>query len=997
MIKHHDYGRLSEELSRQFNAVELATTNAKRANKEWLKTTLSQKDEARSRLGQPITPLHFPKATLPRTYIVQKIEQEFVNEQRIVFLLGEEGCGKSWVAASVIDKFEGISIFLSAERLERHTTEEDINHLLITSLATQCGQFCHDEVIIKRWHKRLQGWEQNNRMSRLLIVLDGLNQRPEFSWDKIIGKLYKIVSKVGGQLIVTTREQLFRRKIKQGLSNRFLEVNVSNWSESERNELLYLNGVSIELLDPTTASSLLNPRLLSIALEVLPLDNLDAWQGLTTDRLLFEHLRLSQRDNTEPYTSDELAKRLSDHASEALDKLKVNPHNTELLFQSDTGYVAEGRFFEILNGPNLRYRLKEPGLTLALGYGLVDRIWEAYYDNKNLDEVLFQLLEPISALDRTVEVVLASLTICALDDQRFDDKVFVTILYGFSNLQNPDEQRYNSFRDICFTRFNAFLLALERCLLKTDHRLNKGWLKAVAWEVSVSEDKWASLSNTIDRWLGYYSKQPEHRLRFHSTENSDEREEQVKDIKSEIQIALESLSPFELTLLSEMKEENGNISELSKFALELLVGKPLAPFARSFLKWGVSLGVNADHLAPRDEFYHLTNFNRVDWHAMRSAFCQAIEPLNNQATSKGGKWTAVRMLYATGTHDDAIRAKMIATELNKDRQSFKGWRRIEDYCAVDPCDPTSERPENIIITEQRYEQLDVSELYVNMVANTQGLFREHALPGVARFSSDVAINKHRELLATLSKRIEMPLRQLSLNGIFMMPLITESIALELFAGLLDGNRLNTVSKKDRFLVGMYVFWLISKNLTAKQQLDAMSLPMFKSEHYLMAIIPNLKDFDDQAFLKVFSEACHSNDAGRIVPALAFLQYTHTKLNSEIIKLILSLIAHANFIVRCGVFDIIRKHKITEGIKYIHESDYNFNTKSLDRYENNYGSALLIEGCNLDLFSIHSIFERCSLSSWISNFSSLRKNDQTIVITALDDALNILLFNNRPLS
>ena len=998
LVRHDAYYQLSEKLSRQFNAVELATINAKRANKEWLKATFSQKDEARSKLGQPIAPFQFPVATLPRNSIVQQIEQEFINEKRIVFLLGEEGCGKSWVAASVIDKFDGISIFLSAERLERHTTEEEIIHLLITTLATQCSQFCHDDVIIKRWYKRLQGWEQNKQTSRLLIVLDGLNQRPEFPWDKIIGKLYKVVSKVGGQLIVTTREQLFRRKIKHGLSNHFLEIIVSNWSEPERDELLYLNGISIQSLDSTTASSLLNPRLLGIALEVLPLDNLDAWESLTTDRLLFEHLRLSQRDNIEPYTADELAKRLSDHASDALDKLQANPANTAaLLFQSDTGYVAEGRFFEILGGPSLRYRLKEPGLTLALGYALVDRIWAAYYDNQNLEEVLFQLLEPIAALDRTVEVVLASLTICALDDQRFEDKVFVTLLCGFSNLQNPDTKKYGFFRDICFVRFDAFLLALEKCFLDMTYRLNTGWLKAVAWEVAVNDDNWASLSVALDRWLGFYSKNPEHRFRFYAKENFDDWQEKVKNKESEIKTAIDSLAPFELALLAEMQEQDGNISALSQLVLELLVEKPLAPFARSFLKWGISLGINADHLAPRDEFYHLTNFNKVDWPEMCSAFCQAIEPLDKQSTSKGGKWTIVRMLYATGTHEDALKAKIIATELQKDRQSFKGWRLIEEYCATDPCDPASEKPENIITTAQRYEQIDVRELYVTMKGSKQGLFRDDALPGVARFSPEIAINKHRELLATLSKRTDMPLRQLSLNGIFMMPLLTEQLATEFFVDLLDSSRLKTVPKEDQFLVGMYVFWLISRKLNAEQQLEIMSLPIFSSKHYLMDIIPSLKDFDDKKFLEKFSEACCSNDAGKLVPALAFLQYTHIKLNGELIKLILSLISHPNFIVRCGVFDIIQKNQILDGIKILYDTGCTFNSKSINRHEAYYGSLVFIEGYRLGLFSIDEIFERCSLTAWVSALPNLKKEDQFKIIAVLDISLKLLVLNKEKIS
>ena len=993
--RNQDYCLISEKLRSQFNAVEFALVNARKENKEWLRHVFSLKSESRSKLGQPITPLDNSMKILPRNSIVQMIEQELKNQKRTIFLLGEEGCGKSWIAASVASGFARLSIFISAEHLKNIATEEELKQLIISSLAIQCGQSNYGDVVINRWHKRLDGLKNSKESNSLLVILDGLNQRPDFYWDKIINKIRNILDSIGGQLIVTTRNQLFIRKIKQGLSSIFLEVSINNWSDLERDELLHMNEVSPDALDPTTAMSLLNPRLLGIALEVLPKSNLEAWQSLTVDRLLFEYLRLSQRDNIE-LSVTALAKKLSDHASQLLEKLKQNTSTKDIIFQSDTESVAEGRFFEVLNGPSLRYRLKPDGLTLALGYALIDRVWEAHYDGENLNEVLSQLLEPITALDRTVEVVLASLTICALDELRFDSKIFATLLDGFSKLQNPDIKIYIPFRDICFARFETFLVALEDCFLDKEHRVNKDWFKEVVMDGSVNDAKWLSLSSFIHNWFSYFSKNPEHSLCCYSKENIEDWNKKIKSKKIEIDGSIAALSPFEKELFLEMQEMDGNIDALSKLGMELLVNKPLVSFARSFLKWGVYLSINGSHLAPRSEFHYLTNFNQIDWSDMCKAFRQAIEPLANKSTSTGGQWTVVRMLYATGTHEDAKQAAILAAELTKDRPTFKGWRLIEDYCSSDPCDPTSEKPDNITLTAKRYAELDVNQLYTHMSATEQNIFREDALLGIARFIPDLAISKHKQLLATLPIRTELSLRQLSLNGKFLMPLIDEALANNLFAMLVDGRTIETLSESDRPIVAAKIFWFISSYLSAKQQLEVMCLPTLRGFYYLLDMTKNFKPFEEKVFGNLFIQACEYNNKEIIIPISAFLQYTDTVIDQKVTKSILKLIEHPDALVRYCIFKVILKYRIVAGYECLSNSKWSFDSIEVEKREAWYGSLILIEAVKSNIVSIDAVFKRCSIKAWISSLDSLEKDFQYIVIKTIDSSLEKLINNSSPI-
>lgn len=990
-LAHEDFDLISKKLRSQFSAVELATENARRANKEWLRGVFSEKNMARNKLGQPVAPLYDSNVVLTRSHIIDAVEKKVDSNPKPIFLLGEEGCGKSWVAASVMERFSGVSIFISAELLDdMQASEENIFQLLVTTLASQCGQLKNDEVVIKRWHKRLEGWEQNFHSSRLLVVLDGLNQRPLLTWHKIINVLQGTLSSIGGCLIVTSRPQLFNKKIKEGLAESFSTVSICNWSEAERNQLLEANGVTINSLDPVTITSLLNPRLLGIALEVLPLGNHEAWQGLTTDRLLFEHLRLSQRDNVEPETPDELARKISADASQAIDKLKHTFPEKPLLFQSDTEYVAEGRFYEVVQGPGRRYKLRGEGLTLALGYALVDRVWEANYNGEDLSEALAKLVEPISALDRTTEVFLAGLTVCALDEDRFSDCVFITILNGFARLQNIDSQRYMSFRNICYRRFNAFLASLECCFLNTSNVVNIDWLKEVALEAKSDDKRWISLSSAVSSWLGYYSKQPEHSFRSYPQDDHDKWLEKVKVNKEKISIALENLSSFELELIAEMEEKEGQLDQLASLAMELLADKPLAPFAKSFLKWGMSIGINSGNWPPTKEFQHLANFNLVDWTEMSRVFRESTLPLRREETSRVGRWTLVRMLLAIGTHQDAVNAVEITDQL-RSREGFKAWRLVEKYCETDPCDPDSERPGNIEETSKRFEKIDVDELYSGdfLEASEGGRFLKDSLIGMARFCPDIVISKYKELLATWPNRTGSLLGQLSLNGSNLTPLISAALAEALFNELVVGDNFKTVEKNNRLVI-LKVLWFISKYLKPQQQLEVMLLPDPECYGYLMDMTSNFKPFEEDIFSKKFSDICSSEKKEAIIVALAFLRYAATPRDSITTDNILRLMSYPDTRVRACIFDLIVHNNITQGVEALYNSEWSAHGENVEAYEEFYGSQLLVKAITQGVAQFLEVFERCSVKVLISSIGVFRVEEQNVILKIVDAAFDYFM-------
>ncbi|OOZ40312.1 hypothetical protein BOW53_08025, partial [Solemya pervernicosa gill symbiont] len=296
-----------------------------------------------------------------------------------------------------------------------------------------------NEITRLRWRHRFSAWRNNLPEYSLLVIVDGINQRQSLRWDRILNGLQERLEAVGGCLVVTVRTQFWEKTVSPGLIFKPKQIEVSAWSSEERNQLLNYYGIETDWLDDATLQTLCNPRLLAVAVNILPHNDPAAWKGLTSDRLLLQHLHLSQRENFEEETLLQLTRRLSIHAKEVLERVRTSPNAPPQHFESDSTFVIETRFFRSLPGPGDTYELRKEGLTLALGYTLVDQLWQVHQSGLDLGERMTQLIDPILAMDRTVDVMFAALMVCAFDSIRFDQAVFTALLDAFSNLQNIDD------------------------------------------------------------------------------------------------------------------------------------------------------------------------------------------------------------------------------------------------------------------------------------------------------------------------------------------------------------------------------------------------------------------------------------------------------------------------------------------------------------------------------------------------------------------------------
>jgi len=501
--RHPSFYNLLHKLKSNLNLSTLALARSIELNKAWRATSFESEGDAREQFGQALAVNANPKLSSLRTSQRDQVKASLQSGQNII-LTGGEGHGKSWLAAQICYDHQGLALFTSAEQFDG-ITPESLNEYLINLLIKQTGDVSDDATKL-RWSHRLVAWQSQPPTSSLLIVVDGINQRQSLRWDRLLNGLQKRLQAIRGYLIVTVRPQFWRKSVAPGLAFKATQIDVPEWSPSERNQLLEYFGIKLGWLDDAALHTLSNPRLLGVAITTLPHQDSEAWKGLTTDRILMEHLRASQRDNFEREMLSELTARLSIHAKEVLERVSMSSKMPPLHFEGDSNSVIETRFFRTLPGPGDAYELRSEGLTLALGYALIDQLWQAQRADLDLNERMTHLIDPICAMDRTVDVMFSAIMVCAIDPVRFDQSIFFALLDAFSNLQNVDDQRFEEFVEAVKNQPTEFFNALEAFTLERERRINQDWFTRAAFEIAATEEGWSIAKTFIHRWLRCYNK-----------------------------------------------------------------------------------------------------------------------------------------------------------------------------------------------------------------------------------------------------------------------------------------------------------------------------------------------------------------------------------------------------------------------------------------------------------------------------------------------------------
>ena len=855
-------------------------------------------------------------------------------------------------------------VVLNPRDFQALTRPDAYRDLLASKLPLQTGRPLNEQVE-SGWRRKLIRWSDERQPDlpqcpRVVVVIDGVNQRPQTDWARIIDAFAHWLKPIGGRLLVTARTTYYETTLQPRLMTTVRKLTVPDWTANERDEILANSGIDHSVLDriqdanAQVERALCNPRLLGIAIRLVKGRVVSHIEELSVNHLLFEHLRTREQESSTPEPVHECTNRLRIHAQEVLRRLQKGLSDDVTIFTiRDVQTVVDGRYFVPVDGDPTRYALQAEGLVLALGFALIDRLHFASRNNRDLASDLGAVIDPISALDQTAAVLMAALTCTCIDDKQ-PDKLAVALLCAFAELQNPNHQDLEAFKLLARKRSFAFLEAARQLCLTGWRQANVDWLEEALMSSRRHTESWRNIQDAVNTWLTCYSLEPRPGVRFRGKLSAEERAKE----KEKIDINLQSLSAAEARLLANMEIADGDMGALSRLGFTLMPGRPITPFAKSIVRWCLVNMVNQNQGWLYEELEYVVRLNRVDWAATRAAMLTEARILREADASRVGTWALIVLLRATGDPEDASEAHQLETTIS-DFQP-RSWRLLEDYCSSDPCDPSTSKPTNVEGTARRYASIDASSLYARSYIGEGERFLEMARPGVVRFEAEVGVNKHRELVEDVLKRRGHSLRR----GLFWLErhsaLLTRAMALTLAATSEECLGTTTdVPERDRWWMVQDLLFLAFPKLCAEEQVKAL-LGTTTGEDVWRSLLEVMKPLDEAVFDRLLGEACRGNHARRQYFLLAFAKGSDTVISRRARDYLASLRSSESALVRMGVFERILHFRDEHLMRLVVDDGWCAQEgKGRNSYENAYGSAILVEGALRNWISVDEALKRIS--------------------------------------
>ncbi|HEY6018986.1 MAG TPA: hypothetical protein VIY48_03565 [Candidatus Paceibacterota bacterium] len=1010
---HPQFQVRSEELWTILRQPSIAPAYALRDNKAWLSAAFSDKKVARGVFGQALSPIDASiSGTLDRTILRTKVANAVFAKPdgAVTALLGADGNGKSWIFAQAwsLHPNPPLTVVIVPNDINALPSPEYCQDLLISKLLTQTSETRKPEARA-RWMRHFERWQNHTETSksRLVVFMDGVNQRENIDWLRFIDAMSLVVAQLGGRFVFSCRRLFYCDNLENKLVSQIVAIDVPEWTDEELEGLLKERGTSIASLDPAIVRSLRNPRIFGVAAALFKAAEIREFGELSVSRLLFEHIRSGSAVESAVISPKQFSADICAHANSIVQRLRQQQNDSLTEFDMPVHITAShttqtlceqfiitsaGRFFEVLDENPNKYLLKDEGLPLALGLALVSTAREALRKKKSVDEALSKILDPIAALDRSGDILLGAILSAVLEEH--SKEIVVPLIRSFVRLQNIDATRYPEFRSLFGRCPKVFLAALEDSVLTRDITSNLSWLTDAVNELQGEENFEVALKDVIHRWLCMYSLSPERMVSIPNIpEHAEERKKKWTAREQELAETMASLSQTERDLLARMiREDRGNYSQLNLLAFHLLAGRPLASFAESLRNWCFAASLNGGYYDHHKDFDELLHFNLTDWAATKNTLRDAANLLRQNGISNTGRWALVYVLRATGDNSDALEADQLTEELTKDREPFKGWRLIEDYCATDPCDPASEAPENIDKTASNYRVINPAELCRFMGHTQDDHFFTNAQPGLTRFRPEVAVEVLRNFAGQAVTREQPEFRQAVLMLAHHTVALEDRVA-ELYVGkaheiaktALDAGR---DKNNEAWVQAQYALSVAFPHMTGDAQLDAL-VNHPKNETILMDLCYLFQPVETNKLERALDTAIQESNIDAQLRILCFTEYSQSQLTSRTKEMVLSLLTSQEGHVRLSALSLIRASADLTLLAGLVKSGWSaaLLDSVSDKMEVFHGSQALVLAAEQGMITLEACLDRIALSAYESLVERLRPDAALAIADRLTTAIH----------
>ncbi|MFW6015614.1 MAG: NACHT domain-containing protein, partial [bacterium] len=947
-----------DKLKKKFSLSHIGYSQFTSAQNAALLSTFNSEKESRNAYGQVLNISEVKEKLVKRKNSLEQINRwysQWQDNNKYLVILGEEGDGKTWSIASWLERniketnhFPPV-IFLSSKDIE---TEEPIN--IIVNALTRIHEKEKDY-----WLKKINNWLKRDNIveSLFIIVIDGINERFNHKfWRRVLEKfsVNPFNNKIG--LVITSRTGYWRRYLDLDYLNT-REYIIKPFNDEELSDALSLSNLNINDIPNNLMTMIRKPRYFDLMLKHYK--QLYSEIEITPARLVYEDWK--DRYNRKSYleldneTFQEIIKQL---AFEYKDDLKIlSKQVAELLpatIEDTVDLLNELITGGILQGKEYKYRINDKILVLGFALLLVDELKQECINDRNLIDVIEELLEPYSGLDIKAEIcesaVLHSfITICP-------DQIKVNLLYVWVNSQNTSSKIEETFPSY-FPNNETTYVRLAEIIWKAQQ--DNPWAQKLMMDTFL---QWKDILNkkeiilAFERWLGFINING---FVFQRGNEEKEREKIRNNIIQKItdKHLNQGFIKYDYFLLNIIEDDG--LLRLGRFALAIISHLPRKPYIHALAIGSLSEAI----MGYADKYKIFSWILNTSKSLVFNSVKEEVDKLLKIDT-KEAQQAAYRLLSYEGSKKSYELQKKFPEDLFKKRKlladkgpcdSFRNWERenLNDCLCRDDInikwqvsnankfciEPDIIFPEKFVNKlPVLLEQISMKNIKTNIYSTIEDSSLKDIEPIFYATSPDELAGYICKLSRSINERTGMELRQLSFYLLEHYLIYKNEQIENIFEAWEKLYYKKNNLSKDEETAEMLLFEMVLLHLNFKKQLTYLSNRP-KESYDLIAYKPKFKKVIDWNFIE--QKLSTAEDQEKIKRILWFISVHSREIPDCLINKIIKYINHSYSEIRGLVLEILYNNNLSKITDILKNIDWEWLPENSLR-ENHWGSIILCE-------------------------------------------------------
>lgn len=993
------------KLKRKFSTIHMGYSQFTSYQNKTLLDNFNSEKESRNAFGQILNVSEIKEKLVKRKDTWEKINKwysQWKENNNYLILLGEEGDGKTWTIASWLAEnirkskdFPPV-IFLSSKDLD---TKEP-KTILANALSST------HNIDKSFWLKKINNWFERDHIDKplFIIIIDGINERHNHTfWRSVLEKfsVKPFNNKIG--LIITSRTAYWERYLILDYINT-KEYIIKPYNDEELSYALKLNNLSIDDIPNNLISMIRKPRYFDLMIKYY--DRIPTIVEITPARLVYEDWkdRYNRKNiiELENETFQELIKQL---AFKYKNDIKISSNQVANLFpatiENTTSLLNELITGGILQGKEYNYHIDDKILVLGFALLLVEQLNQECSNDKNLLDVIEELLEPYSGLDLKAEICESAVLHSFVTNN--SDSIKENLLYVWISSQNISSKAEETFHAY-FPNNEKTYIKLAEMIWK--YKQNNPWAQKLMmntflnWKDQIVNKDEIRLA--FERWLGFISLNGSVFQRCIKNQNMEIIHNKISERIGNQDISQEFVryGDYQLNII-----EDDGLLRLGRFALAIISYLPRKSFIHA-----IAIGSLAEAIMGDPDKYKL--FSWVVNSSKSSVFNTVKEEVDKllEINTKEAQQAAYRLLSYEGSQKSYELKSLFPDNLFKERKlladkdlcsSFHKWKRenlndclcrddlklmfkvnkIKGFC-IEP---------NLIFHEKFVNNLSIFLANFNMNNIRSSRFSTIDDQNLKDIEPIFCISLPNQLVeficklvSSLVEREGMELTQLSLY-LLEHYLIYKSEQFEnifnVWKKLHDRrDKLNNEEKTSE----MFLFKIVLLYLNYEKQLSYL-IDRPKDFYDLLAYKPKFKKILDWDI--IINKLNTTTDQEKIRRILWFISINYGDIPDIILNKIIKYIDHPYLEIRGFIFEILYKCKSSNSANILEDVNWKWGPENSFR-ENHWASLIL---CESD-FSYSQIHYKID-PSYLGYAVSWRDNKTEDVLYYIQDIEQLININN----